>query len=327
MRQGPVAACVLVALGCGSLREATDSADAGAVDAGPTVRDGGSSTVDDAGTTPGSDAGAPFFDLEWAMWPLPPASPANGDYALTAGTVLDEHTRLVWEREPPSAETTLDAARARCAALVVEGQDAFRLPTRIELLSLVDYGRGAPAMNPLAFSAAQAGTYWTTSADATDAATKAWTVAFGSGTSSTAAATSTHRSRCVRGTPAPRAEYTLTTDAVLDPRTGLTWQRRLASAGQPWVQAIATCQAATTDGKTGWRLPTARELESLVDVRRAIAPAWSAAFDAETAFVAWSITDVPGDASRAVVVDFDVAHATSTLDRTAQAAVRCVTGP
>jgi Protein of unknown function (DUF1566) len=51
-------------------------------------------------------------------------------------------------------------------------------------------------------------------------------------------------------------------DAVLDRETGLVWLRR---NGDEFAARFANCGAYPETGQTGWRLPSASELQSLID--------------------------------------------------------------
>jgi hypothetical protein len=67
---------------------------------------------------------------------------------------------------------------------------------------------------------------------------------------------------------APPGQYVVSTDTVADTKTGLTWQRNVPSAGYTWANASAYCASLSLGGiPSGWRLPTKRELESIVDRR------------------------------------------------------------
>ena len=67
-------------------------------------------------------------------------------YNITPKTVFDPITGLMWQRKPPpQPKTWLDAA-AYCETLVLGGHQDWRLPSRLELLSLFDYGRFAPPL-------------------------------------------------------------------------------------------------------------------------------------------------------------------------------------
>jgi hypothetical protein len=65
---------------------------------------------------------------------------------------------------------------------------------------------------------------------------------------------------------APPNHYVLTADTVSDTKTGLVWQRA-ASSQMVWNLAGSYCQQLTLGG-TGWRLPSAKELLTLVDPTR-----------------------------------------------------------
>jgi len=63
------------------------------------------------------------------------------------GTVADVTTGLMWQQTVPSNPVTQDEADAYCANLSLAGHTDWRLPTKIELMSIVDFGRTAPAIN------------------------------------------------------------------------------------------------------------------------------------------------------------------------------------
>ena len=129
--------------------------------AGGTSAAGGAS----AGCTP--DNG---FAFTFACWKMPnPAStglPNPSDYTdQSDGTVRDNVTGLVWQKavDATTQKLTWDAAKSYCAALPLAGR-TWRLPTRIELLSIVDFTRVGPAINAQAFPSVPGGAYhWTSS--------------------------------------------------------------------------------------------------------------------------------------------------------------------
>ena len=84
---------------------------------------------------------------------------------------------------------------------------------------------------------------------------------------------------------APDSRYqTATNGTVLDKQTGLVWKRcaegqswqdgqcKRSPAAFSWLNALAIAEAATFAGKTDWRLPNQKELQSLVE-HRCVAPA------------------------------------------------------
>ncbi|HEY3354655.1 MAG TPA: DUF1566 domain-containing protein [Polyangia bacterium] len=93
----------------------------------------------------------------------------------------------------------------------------------------------------------------------------------------------------VRADPgAPPGRYQVTAETVLDSRTGLTWQRASA-AHYDFADAKSYCAGLTLAGG-GWRLPTVRELQTIVD-EGAYAPAIDgAAFPQTLTLPYWSAT-------------------------------------
>ncbi len=127
--------------------------------------------------------------------------------------------------------------------------------------------------------------------------------------------------RCVRG----NTSYGLNnfTDngngTVTDSATGLMWQKNDASSTS-WQNAVDTCTAATTGAQTDWRLPDAKELQSIMDYSRSADTSSSAALHSifsATSFINengatdyayyWSSTthlDDNDDATNAVYLSF-----------------------
>jgi len=80
-----------------------------------------------------------------------------------------------------------------------------------------------------------------------------------------------HFARYVRGNPDyGRNRFVDNGDGTIsDTATGLMWTR--ADSGKPmnWQQALAFCEGLEAAGHRDWRLPDAKELQSLVDYTRA----------------------------------------------------------
>ena len=94
--------------------------------------------------------------------------------------VVDRTTQLVWERSPNSSEVTWSTALTRCGLKTVGGQADWRLPTFIELMTLVEPSLqqtsslpALPAEHP--FHGIKAGAYWTSDASSLEP-TQAYTV-------------------------------------------------------------------------------------------------------------------------------------------------------
>ena len=55
-------------------------------------------------------------------------------------------------------------------------------------------------------------------------------------------------------------------DVVVDPHTGLTWQRNDDGIQRNWQEAVNYCQSLDLDNQQDWRLPSITELETIVSL-------------------------------------------------------------
>jgi hypothetical protein len=209
--------------------------------------------------------------------PNPPSSglpnPASYDTSV-AGVVRDDVTGLMWQREQPDVAYAWENAKAYCAELALAGNDDWRLPTRIELVSIVDFTRSDPSADVAVFPGASgipstSWRYWTSTPLVGDEAPpRSWVVSFFGGATDTAEQASERNARCVRTEVAPlpiSARYSLDPagDTATDTGTGLTWQRTSSSDTYTFDQARAYCASLTLQG-AGWRVPSLNELQTLV---------------------------------------------------------------
>ena len=119
----------------------------------------------------------------------------------------------------------------------------------------------------------------------------------------------------------PAGRYTFpATGTVLDTKTKLTWQQAPATGTFSWASAKTYCAAQVP---VGWRLPTVKELETLVDDSR-VGPAIDpTAFPATPSSAFWSSSTVAGQPGLAWEVIFYYGN-TDTGDATHPFNVRCV---
>lgn len=120
----------------------------------------------------------------------------NGD-----GTVVDNVTALMWQQANPSTMYTWADAAAYCTTLTIGGHDDWRLPTRIELVSIVDEGVAppGPAINTTAFPGTPAvNTGFWSATPVASAPTTAYQVGFYYGNEISLGVTTQGYVRCVR---------------------------------------------------------------------------------------------------------------------------------
>jgi hypothetical protein len=124
--------------------------------------------------------------LAWPSWPMPNPKtnglPNPQSYAAREeGVVTDKVTGLQWEQTVDGSQYTWEDAANYCDQLDTAG-GGFRLPKRIELLSLVDFTHPNPSIDVSAFPDSPAGKFWTASRFA-GTRTGAWAVDFSFSTS------------------------------------------------------------------------------------------------------------------------------------------------
>jgi hypothetical protein len=125
------------------------------------------------------------------------AAPA-GRYIVSNDTVLDTSTALVWQRAAVRDSHTWDAAGGECHNLTLGGfaPGSWRLPTKLELETLVDESLSDPAIDATAFRNVE-DTYLWSSSPYVPTAGFAWGVYFLTGASSPAAQSSGYGYLCV----------------------------------------------------------------------------------------------------------------------------------
>jgi hypothetical protein len=264
----------------------------GAAGAGGAKGTGGASGT---GGTSGACVAATCGSHKWACWHMPNPAAATGlpnpaSYTdLGNGAVRDNVTCLDWEKAPGTTQGYWQDNSDHCASLASSSYAGFndwRLPTRVEMASIVDFARTGDAIDTTAFPKEPSGYYrtdsdWYETITGQNTSGFSWIYGMSSGFTSNAYAktTSMAYARCVRGNGsgegqsvfavAPPNQYTAASGEVTDNYTGLIWQQAdsAAPAGAaviPWSGAAGYCASLGLNGHT-WRVPSINELATLVD--------------------------------------------------------------
>ncbi len=260
--------------GAGTASSAVSASDSG----GPGALDSAVEHGSAAAAAPGQPDRSPVVD-GWARWPMPnarlPGLPHPHDYDLaTPDVVLDRVTGLVWQRRLPDQFFTFQDAGRQCAELRLAGHSDWRLPSRIELVSLLDTTRIEPSIDVQAFPNTPNDWFWTSSSAANDP-TAAWYVYFYFGYPKTDDRSNKFSVRCVRSAAPPTTgppRYRVSAGEVLDLDTGLHWQRASSAKMVSFDAAQRLCAHLPVGGKRRWRVPTLGELLTLIDERASSAP-------------------------------------------------------
>jgi len=247
----------------------------------PVVDTGQTKCYDNRGEIAAPRAGQPFYGQDAQYHGIQPSYKDNND-----GTVTDLNTGLMWIRKPPTDKCSWTDASKAAASLNAHrfaGHSDWRLPTAKELYSIINHSKGWPYIDTNRFVCELAPRiedqvkntqYWTSDKSAAmGGRTEAFGVNFATGHIKAYPAGMPSYVRCVRGNPDyGRNDFRDNNDGtVTDRATGLTWQQADSGHGLNWEEALAWAQAKDREkylGHNDWRLPNAREMQSIVDYAR-----------------------------------------------------------
>ena len=224
---------------------------------------------------------------QYAAWPMPDAQP-DAKYApsytidAAAGTVLDNVTGLLWQRDLPASypgctgrtaaivgdSCTVQEAEHYCSQLTLADK-RWRLPTKVELESLIyplTWATGDAVIDLQAFPDTPHVDFWSASpVVVAPFVNMNYFTGFAGGLSTTAVRTDAKLVRCVRSAinvnAPPEARYSIDEQAntVHDNFTKLTWLRGQSASAVSAEEAKTFCGARGT----GFRVPTHKELLTL----------------------------------------------------------------
>jgi formylglycine-generating enzyme required for sulfatase activity len=233
----------------------------------------------------------------------------NGD-----GTITDNNTGLMWQKVD-GGEMTIENAEIYCNNLTLAGYSDWRLPTGIELFSLNKHSTINPAVDTTFFTKTLA-EYWWTSEKRADDITKIWVVNAGGGigahpkteTVSAGGIKKIH----VRAVRKPiKTAFTVShfTDngngTITDNYTGLIWQKIQAPNPMTWEQALAYSNTFSLAGKSDWRIPNIKELQSLNDPSKHHPSFDNSVFTSVLSGDYWSSTTLVNTATKAWDINVD----------------------
>ena len=224
----------------------------------------------------------------------------NGD-----GTISDLNTGLMWAKAQ-GKRVSWQAAGAGAKTFKLAGRTDWRLPTVKELYSLIDFNGGftgkAAGSKPyidtkyfdFKYGDPKAGEQesdgrFCSATEYVDTTMHNYHTVFAvnfatgrlEGSPTKSNAVKLFAVRYVRGNKkyGKNALSDNKDDTIIDKATGLMWQKADSGKAMAWKQALAHCEALTTAGKSDWRLPNAKELQSIVDYTRAPTKTKTAAMD------------------------------------------------
>jgi hypothetical protein len=282
----------------------------------PIVDTGQGFCYENGGSIPCPSERESFYGQDGQYRGLLPSYTDNGD-----GTVTDNNTGLMWQQDP-GAKMTYQHAVDGADSFTLAGYDDWRLPTIKELYSLILFSGVDPSgwddtnsseMFPFIdtdyfafeYGSTTAGervidSQWATSTLYVSSVMNGQQAMFGVNFADGRIKGYPTNSRktyfviYVRG----NGDYGVNDfvdngdGTITDQATGLTWMQNDSGSGMVWENALNYCENLKYAGASDWRLPDAKQLQSIVDYSRSPDTTNSAAIT--PLFIVTTITNEAG---------------------------------
>ncbi|GAB6071364.1 hypothetical protein JCM30760_24610 [Thiomicrorhabdus hydrogeniphila] len=189
-------------------------------------------------------------------------------------TITDNVTGLVWTQNLSPYSMDWSEASGYCASLQTGNINNWRLPNIKELWSIRDFSAGWPWVNTHYFYLVGNGKEgaqqhsWSSNYYEVNTSLAKKQVAFvvNDWTGHIKALDGKRFVRCVAGKEYGNNDYVDNhNDTITDKSTGLMWAKNDSGKGMNWKDALSYAENATYAGYDDWRLPNAKELQSIVD--------------------------------------------------------------
>ena len=224
------------------------------------------------------------------------------------GTVTDTITGLIWQKSD-GGEMTIENAITYCSNLILGSETDWRLPNAHELFSIMNLQYSNPSLDASVFTTTTAQYWWSIDKQVNDI-TKIWATNAGGGIGNhpktetiSAGGNKKFHARAVRNPITPVVVQTRFTDngngTITDNMTNLIWEKTPFADTLSWEQSLIYANTLTLTGKTDWRLPNIKELQSIND-ETLINPSLNTNyFNITSAKKYWSSTTLPNQTSNA----------------------------
>ncbi len=236
--------------------------------------------------------GAEFYGQDAQYQGNEPSYQDNGD-----GTITDLNTGLMWQKTPDLVnKVTLDEAYVGAETLDLGDYTDWRVPTIKELYSLIDFGGSLNISDPYIDTAYFDFVYGNTDAGEREIDAQYWSsteyvgMTEMNGTQNPTAFGVNFADGRIKGYPIlagqregrmfvryvrGNVDYGVNDFAdngdgtITDQATSLVWMQTDSGMELDWSDALAYCEDLSYAGVNDWRLPNAKELQSIVDYTRA----------------------------------------------------------
>jgi hypothetical protein len=231
----------------------------------------------------------------------------NGD-----GTVTDSVTGLMWQKGD-GGEMTYENAVMYADTLTLAGYTDWRLPDAHESFSILNHQHTNPAFDPAFFPNTSADYWWTSTRQVNDS-NKIWVTNAGGGVGNhlrtetiSAGGTKRYQPRAVRQVVAPVSLPSHFMDngngTITDRFTQLVWQQVAYPDSMTWEDALHYADTLVLGGRSDWRLPNVKEIQSINDEQRLNPSINTTYFVGAGIKQYWSSTTLPNQTTKAWYLD------------------------
>jgi hypothetical protein len=186
---------------------------------------------------------------------------------------IEMHTGLKWWTIP-SPDKDFKTAQEICAGL----GGGYRLPSRLEYWTIIEHNQiGDTLLDENVFKGIEPGIVWTSTPYTYTGhpQTDHWVIDICSKCSTSSRSNGLHESNggtvlCVTGNEVTSGPFTDQADGtLLDETTHLVWMAKIETGnGLGWRDALEYCESNTFGQHTDWRLPTIKELQTIMDATK-----------------------------------------------------------
>jgi len=257
-----------------------------------------------------------FYGQDASYTINPPQLIDNSD-----STITDLLTGLTWEKKGGDNETlsySYSQAVDYCQDLSLGSQSEWRMPTRKEFSTIMNFGRVSPALDkdffPYYTTGSEPEMYYWTSSEYCEDNDKVWKILLAFGLITRGAKSGgPSKVMCVTGSMETSDKYrTNKNGTITDLVTGLMWEKKTDDNGPrdknniyTWKDALNYCENLSLASYSDWRIPNPKELERIVSLQQSNPAADTSIFTNTNSGLYWTGTSCSGcHKMKAFAIDF-----------------------
>ena len=192
-----------------------------------------------------------------------------------------------------------------------------------ELIGILNYDKQSIS-NSLSSTIPRKDKFWSSNIYFNDPF-KGYVVDFGTGEAKDHLLTENNKVRCVSGKELSNDFKYLSQFEVLDNATGLIWQKEQDLSTRIWRNSVMYCEESSLSNNSDWRLPTVKELASIIDYNKYSPAIDNLSFKNTISYPYWTSTSDIGGSSSRLAIHFESGEI-ANITKEVSAYSRCVRG-